>query len=124
LHTRNYDGAVRSLNRAASILVGLYFTCVFVYLLFTAVVPITQGGQWRGPADVIAVLSYLAGIVPLLGIALIDMRLIARDRNEHSRMGLHAALVGLFLIVGHIAMIFGMLDPTILGSIATTHPSH
>ncbi len=124
LHTRNYDGAVRSLNRAASILVGLYFTCVFVYLLFAAVVPITQGGQWRGPADVIAVLSYLAGIVPLLGIALIDMRLIARDRNEHSRMGLHAALVGLFLIVGHIAMIFGMLDPTILGSIATTHPSH
>lgn len=124
LYTRNYHGAVRQLNRAASILVGFYFAAIFVYLLITAVIPITQGGQWRGPADVIAVLSYLAGIVPLLGLALIDIKVIGRDRDEHSRMGLHAAMVGLFLIVGHVAMIFGMLDPTVFGTLAAGGHGH
>lgn len=127
LYTRNYDGSVRTLNRAASILVGLYFTGVFVYLLFNAVMPITKAGAWRGPADIIAVFSYLAGIVPLAGIALIDLKLIGANRDEHSRMGLHAALVGLFLIVAHIAMIFGMLDPGVMiggGAPSSGHMSH
>lgn len=115
LYTRNYDGAVRSLNRAASILVGIYFTGVFVYLMKNAVMPITAAGQWRGPADVIAVASYLAGIVPLAGMALIDLGVIGRNRDEHARMGMHAAMVGVFLVVAHIAMIFGMLDPTVMG---------
>lgn len=119
LYTRNYSGGVRALNRAASILVGLYFTGVFLYLMKAAVMPITSAGEWRGPADVIAVGAYLLGIVPLLGLALVDLRLIGGNRDEHSRMGLHAALVGLFLVVGHVAMIFGMLDPTVLAAAAT-----
>ncbi len=76
------------------------------------------------PADVIAVGSYLAGIVPLLGLALVDLGVIGRGRDHHARMGLHAALVGLFLIVGHVAMIFGMLDPTVLGAAAGGHSGH
>ena len=114
LYNRVYTGPVRALNRAASILGGVYFTGVFVYLLFNAVMPLTTGGGWRGPADVIAVGSYLAGIVPLGAIALIDLGLIAKHRDEHARMGLHAAFVGVFLVVAHIAMIFGMMDPTLL----------
>ncbi|WP_344917905.1 DUF6803 family protein [Azospirillum formosense] len=43
-----------------------------------------------------------------------DLGLIGRARGEHGRMAIHAALVGLFLIVAHVAMIFGMLDPTLL----------
>ena len=124
LYTRNYDGVVRSLNRAASILVGIYFTGVFLYLMKNAVIPITTAGQWRGPADVIAVASYLAGIVPLAGMALIDLGVIGRNRDEHARMGIHAAMVGVFLVVAHIAMIFGMLDPTVLGGAMGGHNSH
>lgn len=116
LYTRIYEGPVRTLNRAASILGGVYFTGVFVYLMINAVVPLTTGGGWRGPADVIAVLSYLAGIVPLGGIALIDLGIIAKGRDEHAKMGLHAAFVGIFLVVAHVAMIFGMMDPTLLMS--------
>ena len=119
LYTRSYDGPVRALNRFCSIVVGLYFTGVFVYLLFNAVVPLTQSGGWRGPADVIAVGFYLAGIVPLLGLTLVDLHVIGRDRDEHGRMALHAGFVALFLIVGHIAMIFGMLDPAVLTGAAT-----
>jgi hypothetical protein len=123
LHTRCYVGPVRTINRAASIGVGLYFAGVFLYLMLTAVLPITRAGSWRGPADVIAVLSYLAGVVPLGGIALVDLGLLGRDRDDHARMGLHAAFVALFLVVGHIAMIFGMLDPTVLGSASAPAPA-
>ena len=114
LFTRKLHGAVRNLNRAASIIGGIYFTGVFVYLMATAVIPLTSGGGWRGPADVIAVGAYLSGVVPLLGMALLDMGLVGRGRTEEGKLQLHASLVALFLLVAHVAMIFGMLDPTLL----------
>ena len=77
LFSRRFDGLLARLNKAASILGGVYFVGVFVYLLFNAVIPLTQSGQWRGPADVIAVSAYLAGIVPLLGLALLDLGITA-----------------------------------------------
>ena len=127
LWSRVYQGPVRTLNRAASILGGVYFLGVFLYLATTAVVPLTSGGGWRGPADVIAVLAYLAGVVPLGAIALIDLGLLAEGRDEHAKMGLHAAFVGVFLVVAHVAMIFGMMDPTLLmaeGAAAAGHMGH
>ena len=127
LWSRVYQGPVRTLNRAASILGGVYFLGVFLYLATTAVVPLTSGGGWRGPADVIAVLAYLAGVVPLGAIALIDLGVLAKGRDEHAKMGLHAAFVGVFLVVAHVAMIFGMMDPTLLmaeGAAAVGHMGH
>jgi hypothetical protein len=121
LYTKDYAGRTRKLNRACSIFVGLYFICIFVYLLINAVLPLTQGGGWRGPADVIAVGFYLLGVVPLGGLALIDLRLIGGGRDEHGRMALHAGLVAMFLIVAHVAMIFGMLDPSLLTAGAAPH---
>jgi len=114
LYTRRLDSPAGKLNRFASILGGVYFTGVFVYLFANAVVPITSGGGWRGPADVIAVGAYLSGIVPLAGLALVDLRVVGGAWPEGRRLMLHAALVGLFLVVAHVAMIFGMLDPAVL----------
>ncbi|AWK88312.1 DUF6803 family protein [Azospirillum thermophilum] len=125
LYTRNYASPVRTVNRAAGIAGGVYFTGVFLYLMTTAVIPLTGSGGWRGPADVLAVGFYLAGIVPLLGIALVDLGLVAKDRDEHGRMAVHAGLVALFLVVAHVAMIFGMMDPTLLtGAAAGGHGMH
>jgi hypothetical protein len=116
LLSRQTQGVLRSLNRGASIIGGFYFTGVFGYLLFTAAIPLTTGGGWRGPADVIAVVSYLAGVVPLLGMALIDLGLLDRQLSAEQKIRAHAAMVALFLVVAHIAMIFGMLDPSLLQS--------
>jgi hypothetical protein len=125
LYTRHYKGAVRMLNRACSIAVGLYFTGVFLYLVPTVVMPLTTTGQWRGPADLIAVLSYLAGVVPLLGLALVDLNIIGQNRDEHGKMAIHATFVAIFLVVGHIAMVFGMLDPAIMSAGAgAAAPAH
>lgn len=114
LYTRRRDNAFGALNRAASILGGFYFAGVFVYLMSAAVVPLTQNEAWRGPADVIAVGAYLSGIVPLLGLALTDLGVVAKGYPEERRLMLHAALVAVFLVVAHVAMVFGMLDPAVL----------
>lgn len=111
---RPLQGVALTLNRLASIAGGLYFTGVFVYLMTTAAIPLTAGGAWRGAADVIAVGAYLLGVVPLLGMALLDMGLIGRTLDVQSRLKLHALFVAIFLVVAHIAMVFGMLDPTLL----------
>ncbi len=121
LYTREYKGSVRALNRACSIVVGIYFTGVFFYLLAFAVIPITAANAWRGPGDMIAVGFYLLGIVPLLGLTLVDLNVIGRERDLHGKMAIHAGFVALFLIVGHIAMIFGMLDPSVLYAVAGAH---
>ena len=82
----------------------------------TAVIPITRAGQWRGIADQIAVGFYLLGVVPLFGMTLLEFNVVGRGRTPRGKMALHAALVGIFLVVGHVAMIFGMLDPAVLGA--------
>lgn len=114
LFSRNMTSIWRATNRYASIAVGLYFTGVFVYLMATAVVPLTTSGGWRGPADVIAVGFYLLGVVPLGGMALLELGIIGKGLATNEHLKLHAIFVAIFLVVAHVAMIFGMLNPTLL----------
>ncbi len=104
---------VRGLNRAAGLLAGPVMIGITVHLLRYTVVPLTTGGGWRGVADVVAVLAYLAGTVPMVGLTLVELGLLGRD--DHRALALHATFVGVFLVLAHVAMIFGMLDPTVLG---------
>jgi hypothetical protein len=115
LFTRRLDGWVRRLNRLASIAVGLYFLGIMVYLMKTAVLPITAAGEWRTALDVIAVGAYLLGGIPLVLLALQDLGLIHRLKAPEHKLRWHATYVAVFLILGHVAMIFGMADPGLLG---------
>lgn len=115
LFTRRFDGWVHQLNRTAGIVVGLYFIGVIVYLVQNAVIPITAAGEWRTVIDVVAVLSYLIGGLPLIAIAAQELRLIQRDASTEEKLKFHATCVALFLVFGHIAMIAGMMDPGLLG---------
>jgi hypothetical protein len=115
LSTRNYTGWVNSLNRMAGITVGLYFIGVIVYLLKIAVLPITQAGEWRTIIDVVAVGSYLIGGLPLIYIAFQELGWVNTKVTDEAKRHAHAICVALFLIFGHIAMIAGMLDPSLLG---------
>lgn len=115
LFTRRFSGFVYHLNRFAGTTVGLYFIGIIAYLLTTAVVPITQNDQWRTAIDVIAVGSYLIGGLPLIWIALQEFGLVNASLNQMGKLRVHAICVALFLVFGHIAMIAGMLDPSLLG---------
>ncbi len=115
LFTRKFDGSVFFLNRFAGIAVGIYFIGIIVYLVQTAVIPITAAGEWRTVIDVIAVASYLIAGLPLIWIALQELGLVNRGLDKMEKLKIHAICVALFLVFGHIAMIAGMLDPAILG---------
>ena len=81
----------------------------------TVVIPITKSGEWRTVIDVIAVGSYLIGGLPLIWIALQEFGFVNRSMDQMGRLKIHAICVALFLVFGHIAMIAGMLDPSLLG---------
>lgn len=106
-------GWVRTLSRGAGLLAGPVMLAILLHLLLNAVIPLTATAGWRGPADVIAVGFYLVGVVPLAGITLVDLGLIGG--THHQVVKLHAAFIAVFLVVAHVAMIFGMLDPAVLG---------
>ena len=114
LFNRNLNGSLRKINKIAGIIAGFYFTGIFIYLFTNVVIPLTTTGGWRGIIDVIAVGFYLSGIVPLLGMALLELGLICKKLDEEGKLKLHAIFVGIFLVVAHIAMIFGMLSPDIM----------
>ena len=62
----------------------------------------------------IAFWSYLSGVFPLVGMALLEMGLSGKGKNALEKMKLHFILLTIFLIVAHVAMIFGMVDPGIV----------
>lgn len=114
LFSRNLNGGLRKLNKIAGTILGFYFLGVFIYLFKNAVIPITAKGEWRGFADVLAVGFYLFGVVPLFGISLLEIGVLGRNKDEDGKLKLHAIFVAIFLVVAHVAMIFGMLNPSVI----------
>jgi hypothetical protein len=104
-------GGWRTCNKWIGIILGFYFSGVFLNLML-AVVPHIQ---WRGIADIIAVGAYLSGVIPLLSIALLELGIIGKGKSEDEKMKFHFILLTVFLVVAHVAMIFGMVDPTVMG---------
>ncbi|BFM39920.1 DUF6803 family protein [Synechocystis sp. LKSZ1] len=121
LYTRNIKGMIRTVNKIAGIIAGFYFLIVFLHLLSKAVIPITASGQWRTVIDVIAVSFYLLGVIPLFGITLLEIGAIWKKKSEEWKLGAHATFVAIFLVVAHIAMIFGMLSPALLSGGTPMH---
>ena len=115
-------GWVGNLSRWAGLLAGPVWVFITVNLLIHAVYPLTVHGQGRGAADVIAVSAYLLGALPMLGISLLEAGLLGRSDADRKR--LHVTFVAIFLVVAHVAMIMGMLDPTVLGWSANSGMDH
>jgi hypothetical protein len=47
-------------------------------------------------------------------MALLDMGLVAKRKSPEEKMKLHFIWLTVFLIVAHLAMIFGMINPQII----------
>ena len=116
IFNRIKSGPIRTINKISGIFVGFYFTGIFIYLLKNAVIPLTATSGWNTWVDVVAVGFYLSGVLFLLPIALMELGLIFKSKTTDEKMKIHFILVGGFLVVAHIAMIFGMVNPMIITS--------
>ena len=105
------NAGFKAVGKFAGIVLGVYFAALVIYFMAKIYPTI----KWRGYADVIAVYSYLISVIPLLGIALLELNLIYKNASEKAKLKLHFCLLIFALIVAHVAMIFGMVDPTITG---------
>jgi len=47
-----------------------------------------------------------------------ELGLIFKNKTSDEKMKIHFILIGGFLIVAHVAMIFGMIKPEIIGNMS------
>jgi hypothetical protein len=118
IYNRNYTGALRTLNKTVGTFAGFYFSGIFIYLFTTAVIPLTASGGWHTWIDVVAVGFYLSGVLFLLPISLMELGILFRNKTKEEKLKIHFILVGGFLVVAHIAMIFGMVNPELASSMS------
>ena len=119
IFNRLKGGNLRTFNKIIGIFAGFYFTGIFIYLMSTAFIPLTTSGEWHTWVDVLAVGAYLSGVVFLLPIALMEMGLIFKNKTADEKIKIHFILVAGFLVVAHIAMIFGMVNPEIINNMTS-----
>jgi hypothetical protein len=113
------SGGIKTLNKIVGIIAGLYFTGIFIYLFFNAVIPLTTSGGWHTWVDVVAVGFYLSGVVFLLPISLMELGMIFKKKTNEEKLKLHFIFISGFLVVAHVAMIFGMVNPQIISHMST-----
>lgn len=118
IFNKNKRGSLRTLNKLVGIFAGIYFAGIFVYLMINAFIPLTMNGGWHTWVDVLAVGSYLSGVVFLLPIALMELGIIYKNKTEIEKAKIHFILISGFLVVAHIAMIFGMVNPEIISNMS------
>jgi hypothetical protein len=114
LFNRTKSGGLKTFNKIVGIFDGLFFTGIFIYLFSSVVIPLTSAGGWHGIIDVLAVSFYLSGVVFLLPISLMELGFIFKNKTTEEKMKIHFILIGGFLVVTHVAMIFGMVNPELV----------
>lgn len=100
----------RRWNKYIGMVLGVYFLAVVIYLA-VAVVPVIE---WRGWVDQLSVYAYMLGVIPLFAITLLEWKVFG-PKDSHRQVKVHATLLIAFLVVSHVAMIFGMADPQLGG---------
>src|SRR5471030_2012990 len=119
LFNKTKSGGLRTFNKIVGIFDGLFFTGIFIYLFTTAVIPLTSTGGWHGIIDVLAVGFYLSGVVFLLPLSLMELGIIFKNKTSEQKTKIHFILISGFLVVAHIAMIFGMVNPELITNMSS-----
>ncbi|MBQ9601633.1 MAG: hypothetical protein IJR46_06435 [Neisseriaceae bacterium] len=98
-------------NKILSILLGVYYFIITCYVLF-AVFPKLH---WRGFADYVAMGAMVANVIPAILILLLELNVIYQNKPFEQKLKIHFLLVIAYLVIAHIAMVFGMFDPALFG---------
>lgn len=120
----------KKINRVCGILAGVAFIGIILYLFPVVVLPIASNGEFRTWVDAVAIFSYLLAGIPMILLALLNLKLLFKRSEPKKRHIVRISLLAAFLVLSHIAMIFGMVDPSIAGyqpekqSVEMNHTHH
>ena len=100
-----------SLSHVCGLILGVFFIVATVYIV-TSYVPTIQ---WRGPIDYISIWAYVLGVIPAVLILLQELGIIFKGLDATAKIKKHIVLMILFVLLTHLAMVFGMADPQLAG---------
>lgn len=104
---------VHSLNSICTFISGIVMLVLGFLFIKELVFPANEQNLWKGWIDYASALLFMAAVIPLVLMSLLQVNLIFRKANKRTKMAVKIVLLSIYLVTSHAAMVFGMLDPAL-----------
>lgn len=104
---------VHSLNSICTFISGIVMLVLGFLFIKWLVLPANEQNLWKGWIDYASALLFMAAVIPLVLMSLLQVNLIFRKVNKRTKMAVKIVLLSIYLVTSHAAMVFGMLDPAL-----------
>lgn len=104
---------VHSLNSICTFISGIVMLVLVFLFIKELVLPANEQNLWKGWIDYASALLFMAAVIPLVLMSLLQVNLIFRKANKRTKMAVKIVLLSIYLVTSHAAMVFGMLDPAL-----------
>ena len=104
---------VHSLNSICTFISGIVMLVLGFLFIKELVLPANEQNLWKGWIDYATALLFMAAVIPLVLMSLLQVNLIFRKANKRTKMAVKIVLLSIYLVTSHAAMVFGMLDPAL-----------
>lgn len=104
---------VHSLNSICTFISGIVMLVLVFLFIKGKVLPANEQNLWKGWIDYASALLFMAAVIPLVLMSLLQVNLIFRKANKRTKMAVKIVLLSIYLVTSHAAMVFGMLDPAL-----------
>lgn len=104
---------VHSLNSICTFISGIVMLVLVFLFIKWLVLPANEQNLWKGWIDYASALLFMAAVIPLVLMSLLQVNLIFRKANKRTKMAVKIVLLSIYLVTSHAAMVFGMLDPAL-----------
>lgn len=104
---------VHSLNSICTFISGIVMLVLGFLFIKWLVLPANEQNLWKGWIDYASALLFMAAVIPLVLMSLLQVNLIFRKANKRTKMAVKIVLLSIYLVTSHAAMVFGMLDPAL-----------
>lgn len=104
---------VHSLNSICTFISGIVMLVLGFLFIKELVLPANEQNLWKGWIDYASAFLFMAAVIPLVLMSLLQVNLIFRKANKRTKMAVKIVLLSIYLVTSHAAMVFGMLDPAL-----------
>lgn len=104
---------VHSLNSICTFISGIVMLVLGFLFIKWLVLPANEQNLWKGWIDYASALLFMAAVIPLVLMSLLQVNLIFRKANKRTKMAVKIVLLSIYLVTSHAAMVFGILDPAL-----------